>query len=226
MANLKTYEECLPEIDREISKRKNRWLLSSISWLDYEDVAQIIRIHIFKKWDQYQQHLPLGPWINMIISNQTRNIVRNLYGNYSKPCLTCSENQGDNLCGLFGTQCNTCPLYAKWEKGKKRAHDVKLTLPLENHQQEVHNILSDNLQIDQAASQLHQKMKLLLKPVEWKVYRHLYIQQKEEDGLAKILGFKSNENGRSAGYKMIFNLKKAILVKVKKVLSEGEIDLI
>ena len=146
---LKTFEQVLPEINKEIAKRASRWTLTSISWLDYEDIAQILRIHIYKKFFMWDQTRPLAPWVNVIISNQTKNLVRNLYGNYSKPCLTCSENQGGSLCGLFGTQCNTCPLYAKWERGKKRAHDVKLTLPLENHQQEVHNILSDNLQIDQ-----------------------------------------------------------------------------
>ena len=56
-----TYEDKSQEIDNEIRKRKGKWFLDSLAWFDFEDVEQIIRAHIFKKWHLWNQKLPLGP---------------------------------------------------------------------------------------------------------------------------------------------------------------------
>ena len=55
------FEECIEKIDHEITKRKNKWNLTAISWMDFDDVSQILRIHIFKKWHLYDQSQPLAP---------------------------------------------------------------------------------------------------------------------------------------------------------------------
>ena len=70
------FEECIEIIDAELQKRKNRWNLTSLAWMDYDDVSQIIRIHIHKKWNLYDQSKPLAPWLNRIISNQIKNIIK------------------------------------------------------------------------------------------------------------------------------------------------------
>ena len=49
------FEDCIEQIDSEIRKRKSRWNLTALSWMDFDDVSQIIRIHIFKKWHLYDQ---------------------------------------------------------------------------------------------------------------------------------------------------------------------------
>ncbi len=67
-------------------------------------------------------------------------------------------------------------------------------------------------------------MKAVLKPVEWSVYQHLYIDQKSEEETAKLMGYRTSEKGRQPGYKQIKNIKKSIIVKVKKMLSKDEID--
>ena len=36
---------------KKISLHKSKWFLKSVQWLDWEDVAQIIRIHIYKKME-------------------------------------------------------------------------------------------------------------------------------------------------------------------------------
>ena len=41
-------------------------------WVDFDDVCQIIRAHIHKKWDQWDQSRPIKPWLNKIIANQTK----------------------------------------------------------------------------------------------------------------------------------------------------------
>jgi len=219
------FEEKILDIDREIFKRKYKWSLTSLTWMDFNDVAQIIRIHINKKWDQYDQSKPLVPWVNRIITNQIRNLVRNHYGNFSRPCLKCSAFEGDNLCSIYGKQSGACPLYAKWLKSKKNAYDTKLPVSMENHLQEVYNKPSENLNLDHTIQQIHIKLKNKLKPNEWIYYSKVYIENLSETEAAKALGYKTTEKNRDAGYKQLKNLKKSIIEKVKKILYNGEIDI-
>ena len=78
-----------------------KWNLKSLSWIDYDDVAQIIRIHIHKKWHLYNQEKPIGPWLNTLISNQIKNLIRNNYANLSKPCYRCDAAEGEDLCVIY-----------------------------------------------------------------------------------------------------------------------------
>ncbi len=215
-----TFEESIELIDAELQKRKNRWSLTSLSWMDYDDVSQIIRIHIYKKWDLYDQAKPLAPWLNRIISNQIKNIIRNNYGNYARPCLKCSASDGDNGCEIYKTQCTSCPLYEHWFKNKKRAHDTKLPVSLENHPQEIYNKPSDAFDIETEAINLHKNMKKILKPIEWRVYNFLYIENKTENEVAKAMGYVTSEKNRQPGYKQIKNIKKSIIRKAKQLIRE------
>ena len=219
------FEECIESVDHEISKRRNKWNLTALAWMDFDDVAQILRIHIHKKWHLYEQGKPLAPWVNRIISNQIKNIIRNNYGNFTRPCLRCAAAEGDNLCSIYEKQCSTCPLYAQWEKTKKRAHDAKLPLSLENHTKEIHSIPSDHCDIEVAAKKLHVKMKKILTPNEWMVYNYLYIENLDEEEVAKKMGYKTSEKNRQPGYKQIKNIKKNIVIKVKNLLNNDEIDI-
>jgi len=221
-----SFEEKIQEIDNEIYKRRGKWHLTSLGWMDFNDVAQILRIHIYKKWKLYNQTKTLAPWVNRIISNQIKNLIRNNYGNYSRPCLKCSAFEGENLCSIYGKQCNSCPLYAKWEKSKKSAYDVKLPVTLENHTQEVFSMKEDLTNIERTAKNIHGKMIQVLKPIEWKFYNLVYIQHKTEEEAAKIMGYRTSEKNRSAGYKQVKNLKKSIMLKVRKYLYNGEIDIV
>ena len=117
------FEDRISEIDAEISKRKGKWNLSALCWMDFDDVSQILRIHIYKKWHLYDHSKPLAPWLNRIISNQIKNLIRNNYGNYARPCVKCAAAEGEKGCVIYQSQCSTCPLYAHWAKNKKRAHD-------------------------------------------------------------------------------------------------------
>lgn len=220
------FEERISEIDLEIHKRRHKWSLTAISWMDFSDVAQILRIHIYKKWHMYDEKMPLAPWINRIISNQIRNLIRNNYGNFSRPCLKCSAFEGENLCSIYGKQSTTCSLFAKWQKSKKNAYDTKLPVSLENHSQEVFNMKHDVFNIEATSQNLHSKMEKTLKPIEWKFYNLAYIAHKSEEEIAKIMGYKSSEKNRLAGYKQIRNLKKIIIQKAKKYIYNGDIDIV
>ena len=100
----KSFEECIDIIDEEIRKRKSKWNLQSLAWMDFEDVSQIIKIHINNKWHLYDIKQPLRPWLNRIISNQLKNLIRNNYGNFTRPCLKCAASEENDGCKLFKKQ--------------------------------------------------------------------------------------------------------------------------
>lgn len=219
------FEDCIAEINNEINKRKNKWNLTVLAWMDFEDVSQILRIHIYKKWHLYDHSRPLGPWINRVISSQIKNLIRNHYGNYSRPCLRCAASEGDNLCAIYKEQCSKCPVYAQWEKTKKSAYNTKLPVSLEMHTQEVYSMSEDSIDIERSAKNLHDKMQKVLKPFEWRIYQMLYIENKGEEEVAQHMGYRTSEKGRAPGYKQMKNMKKVIMEKVNKVVYGGEIDI-
>jgi len=220
------FEDKINEINQEILKRRNKWNLTSISWMDFNDVSQILRIHINNKWAQYDQKQPLAPWVNRIITNQIKNLIRNNYGNFSRPCLKCSAYEGENLCSIYGKQSNACALYAKWAKSKKSAYDTKLPVSIENHHQEVNNTPVDTINFERSINNIHLKMQVKLKPNEWIYYKMVYIDNKSEIEAARALGYKTTEKDRDIGYKQIKNLKKSIVAKVKKYIYNDEIDIL
>ena len=149
--------------------------MTAVQWLDYEDISQILRLHIYKKFDMWDQSRSIEPWLNVIISHQISNLLRNNYGNYSRPCLKCAANEGGDLCSIYVTQCNSCPLYKKWSRTKKQAYNSKLPLPLENHAQEVYDRPNNTVDIEKGLASLNDHMKKILKPIEYKVFKFLYI---------------------------------------------------
>ena len=229
-----TYTDKKDIIDQELRKRKNKWYLRSLGWFDFEDVEQIIRAHLYKKWDQWDQSRPLGPWVNKIISNQMKNILRNNYTSFAKPCISCPFNQSppnasdrfaENLCSFTesGLQDAECPLYAKWEKRKKMAYEIKMPLAMENHAHEVYSTPSSNFDIEEAEGRLHQGMKGVLNRRQYEIYKMLFMDHLEEEDVAAKLGYKTSEKGRKAGYKQIKNLKKQFKEKARKLLENSDI---
>ena len=47
-----------------------------------------------------------------------------------------------------------------------------------------------------------------------------------EEDAATLMGYKTNEKNRVPGYKQIKNVKKAIINKVKKMLNDGDIEIL
>lgn len=229
-----TYEDKSQDIDNEIKKRRGKWFLDSLAWFDFEDVEQIIRAHIHKKWHLWNQRLPLGPWLNKVITNQMKNILRNNYSNFVRPCLNCPFNQcggkttegaEDSLCGFTssGRQDSECPLYAKWEKTKKAAYDIKMALALENHSAEANSIHDQGFDIDHAEARLHKAMKRKLPERQYKIYHMLFVKNMDDEDVAKVMGYKTTEKGRKAGYKQIKNLKKLFKQKASELLEKEDI---
>ena len=220
------FEDYIEQINEEIKKRRSKWNLTALSWMDFDDVSQIIRIHIFKKWHLYDTKKPLNPWINRIISNQIKNLIRNNYGNYCRPCLKCAAAESGDLCYIYGKQSEACPLFANWARTKKIAYNAKLPVSIEYHNSEINLAEYTGVDVDSLLLKLNVKMKEVLKPAEWKIYKALYIENLSEEEVATMMGYKTNEKNRVPGYKQIKNVKKSIIIKAKKMLAEREIEIL
>jgi RNA polymerase sigma factor (sigma-70 family) len=230
---LLTYTDKAELIDKELSKRRHKWFLYSVAWIDFDDVCQIIRAHIHKKWHQWDQERALEPWLNKIISNQLKNILRNNYGNYVRPCLNCPFNQSgppdgerEGLCAFTdsGMQCNECPLYAKWESTKKDAYNTKMAVTMENHAHEMSMMPEQAFDsLDDSIQRVHLKMEEVLPEKKFKIYKMLYMDNLSEEDVAKEMGYKTSETGRTAGYKQIRNLKKFFKKTVEELMEKHDI---
>lgn len=217
----KSYSYYSEEIDNEIRKRRGKWRLSSIQWLDYDDISQILRFHIFKKWEQWDQSRPLLPWINKIISNQLKNLIRNHYHSFVKPCVGCPFNNSasdeENHCDFTKSkkQDKTCPLYKKWSKSKKHAYGVKIPISIETlPRSNIEDHQSQNFTIESTIEKINKELKSTLPEKQYRIYEMLFLEKKDEEQVAIELGYKTNEKGRTAGYKQIKNLK----LKFKKIV--------
>jgi RNA polymerase sigma factor (sigma-70 family) len=219
------FEKSLDLINAEILKRKNKWTLSALNWIDFEDVAQIVRFHLYKKWDLYDPAKPILPWINRIISNQIKNIIRNNYGNYARPCLKCAAALGDSGCRIYGEQNQVCPMFDNWKKTKKNAYDIKMAVSIEDHPTEINNKSQETLDIQKATINLNIIMEKVLKPMEWQVYELLYIQLKSEEQVCKILKLKFDKTSKSGYNKQLRNIQKSIIKKAKLAINNGEVDI-
>ena len=64
------FEDKLKEIEAALERKRSKWDLDAVAYIDYDDIKQIIMAHIYKKWHQWDQSRSLKPWINKIITNQ------------------------------------------------------------------------------------------------------------------------------------------------------------
>ena len=170
----------------------------------------------------------LKPWINKIITNQFKNILRNYYLNFAKPCSSCpfdSSASGDNLCSFTksGLQDSSCPLYAKWTKSKKNAHDVKIPLRLDAQEYESNAFKGESFQVDRAVQQIDSHLREQLSEKHYEIYNMLFVENMSEDEVAKKLGYKTSEKGRTAGYKQLKNMRKFFKEKVLKIIKDKDI---
>lgn len=222
-----TFEDKIDVINNEISKRRGRWRFSFVNDVDYDDVKQILLIHINKKWDQWDQERPLEKWVGTVIENQINNLIRNTFGKYAPPCYNCSYSaEGDScLHTPSGTKCSECPLYKKWSKTKQNGYNMKMagSIDVELYS-EKYEIPSEQHQEETYFANFHKQIEPFLNDRLKKLYELLYIKGMDEDLAAIELGFKTSEKKRKPGYKQISNMKKEILEIVKKKLPTFDID--
>lgn len=220
-----TFEDKFEVICNALNKKRNKWQLTAIAWMDYDDVCQIIKLHIYKKWHMWDQTKALEPWIGRIISNQLKNIIRNHYTNYVRPCLTCPHHGGEDQCLISpnGLQHGFCEPYAKWEKGKKVGYDLKMPLALENHRNEVEQKIDKTFFSFDAIAKINSEMQKVLSAKQYDAYKMLFFDEKTEEEVAAFMGYRTTEKNRTIGYKQIKNLKKLFKQKALEILSKQDI---
>jgi DNA-directed RNA polymerase specialized sigma24 family protein len=221
----KSFEECIEIIDTAISKQKSRWRLDSISWFDFEDVRQIIKLHIYKKWHMWDQKRPLEPWLATIISNQIKNLIRNHYGNYVKPCVGCQYAVDETGCLLnrSKTQSSECKDYKNWELRKKSAFSLKIPVSTEHHDHEISSKPQQDFSYENSLRKLNKHMERSLSEIHYKAYCMLFFDKCSEEDVAKFMGYKTNEKKRKAGYRQVKNLKKLFMQKATEIIEEFDI---
>ena len=214
------------DLEDLLKEYRPKWQLSAIAWMDYDDVCQIVRLHIFKKWHLWDQERPFKPWASMIISNQIKNLVRNNYSSFAKPCLRCPHNMGATSCGMTKSkeQDISCPDFAKWKNKKEKAYNIKLPLALDEGLFTGFVTLRDNVDYDNSSTRLHELVMNELNEKHKKIYFLLYIENKEENDVAKQFGFKADSaNRKKPRYKQIANLKKKFYQIALRMMSENDI---
>lgn len=220
-----TFEDKIDIICKAINKKRNKWQLNAITWMDFDDVAQIIKLHIYKKWPMWDQTKPLEPWIGRIISNQLKNLIRNNYTNYVRPCLSCPHNLGEDQCSLTanGFQNGSCVLFLKWEKTKKSGYDLKMPLTIENHKQEIESCVDNSPFSFLSVEILNLEMQKVLTCKQYTAYIMLFLENKDEEDVARYMGYKTSEKNRMIGYKQIKNLKKLFREKASEILNNKDV---
>ena len=81
----------------------------------------------------------------------------------------------------------------------------------------------ESFQVDGAIAKVQVHLKAELSEKHYQIYHMLFVENRSEDEVAKYLGYKSNEDGRSAGYKQIKNMRKFFKEKVIKILKNKDI---
>ena len=179
-----------------------------------EDVEQIIKLHIAKKWHMWDQERPLEPWIGRIISNQMRNLIRNHYGNYVNPCPKHQFADHDP---------STCPICSKWEKTKKMGLELKIPLSTEDFVKEVRGREYTDFDFNGSLKRLDLYMEIKLSETHYVAYRMLYFEDKTEEDVAKFMGYKISPQKRKLGYRQVKNLKKKFLETALEILKDNDI---
>lgn len=194
-----TFEEKYPYIVEQIQKRRNKWNLDGIAWMDFDDVVQIITTHIHKKWDMWDQSRPLAPWLNKVISSQLKNIIRNNYKGPSK--------------GLTNKQ----------KTRQRQKMNVNMPLSWEFHYYEISEMAADGIDLEGVVEDVRKEMRGEVEPKYYQAFLMLFFFDSSEEDVAEFLGYRSSEPNRKAGYKQIRNLKNMFKDKVLQILKRKDL---
>ena len=215
------FEEIANQISTQIDQHKGKWRLTAVLW---EDCRQMILTKVWLKYDQFDpQKGELSHWLSPVIVNALRNIYRDNHACFSRPCIQgCQWNLGGDNCEKTSTgkQCSECPIYRDWEQRKLSHFNVKQTLPLDNHGQDVSSQQSDFLDINGAKQVIDGEMKKRLTKQEWKIYKMIYIQGKCEKEAGKTLGLKKSKHKMGPGYLQVLGMKKIFVETAKEIIEQ------
>lgn len=217
------FEDRIDEIKKAINKRKANWRVTA---LDFEDVEQIVITRIFVQYHTFDPKKgEFSHWLSRVISNSIRNILRDNLMKWSRPCISgCAFNTGGESCSKTpsGRQCEECIIFKNWKQRKESHFNVKQTLPLENHLLEVNEKPSNFVDIDASKQIIDVKLKDKLNEHEYEIYRLLYIENKNEEQVGKLLGYKAGKS-MSPGYQVLHKIKRKIILMSKQIIEDEDL---
>tara|TARA_R100000482_G_C5024161_1_gene101154 strand:- start:100 stop:507 length:408 start_codon:yes stop_codon:yes gene_type:complete len=121
-------------------------------------------------------------------------------------------------------QDESCPDFAKWRKKKERAFNIKLPLSLEEGVATGTATLRDFVDYKESSDKLHKLVMEQLNDKHKKIYYMLYIENIDENDVAKKFGFKADAAKRKKPrYKQIANLKKKFYNLAVKIMKDHDI---
>ena len=65
-----SFEDKIDKIEIALERKRSKWDLDAVAYVDYDDIKQIIMTHIYKKWHLWDQSKPVEPWLSRVVSNQ------------------------------------------------------------------------------------------------------------------------------------------------------------
>jgi len=221
-----TYEDKAAEIDAEVAKRRGRWKLSAIAYMDFDDVAQIVKLHIYKKWNQWDQRRPLKMWLNRVITNQMINLVRNHYKNLAPPCAGCAFSLWGDHCEYTpnGMKCDECPLYRKWSHAKRDGYHIKMASSINNEEyvekRGSAGEFNDFLNVEDYFSDFHSLMRGELSSDNFKIYQIIFLENHSPEVILRKI---SKIEGREITQKRVNAIRRNLIKVAKRVLAENDI---
>lgn len=225
-----TFESQIDFLRLQINKRKSTWRLTSA--LEWPDVEMMLLNRLYTKFHLYNPDKgKLENWSQRVISSFIKNLLRDNLTKFIRPCiksqngLSCVFNLGGNACGYTksGTQCGECKLYANWQHKKESQFNIKSSLPLENHSQEINNKQSDFVDIEKAKKIIDEKIKCKLDRREKKIYRLLYIDFMTAQEASDFLIKESSKLYGGESYAKILEFQKKVIKLSKQIIEEEDL---
>ncbi len=223
MTNHELFDKWLPEINRAISSKRSFWALGALSYLDYDDISQEIRLHFLAKIHLYDENKgEFYKWACKLVTHRIKNLQRDHYYKVAPPCQKCVFNNGGNFCALTTSwkKDSSCKWFLKWNRLKKNAYELKMALPIEDYDG---SSFHQDCDLERGMKELNEKMKDSLSERQYLAYKLLYLDGLEDAQVVDLMNFKeTKESKRVAGYRQLSNLKKQIYKVAQRIV--GEID--
>lgn len=223
------FEDYIDELNALLKASEKKWGLD-LGFIDYGDVCQIIRVHIYNKFHLWKpERGKFKGWAARIVTNQIINLKQRLINRFRSPCFNCPYNQGGNQCArnISGRQNEECELFAKWEKRKKAGYEIisarSIDETFEDDDDPRFQPAGGEVDIAGATTKLHEIMLTLLEGNLKKFYQLKYIDGHNDEVVAFAFGFTTCEAGRIPGYRQMYNLDSQIKKKVHFVLDNYDI---
>jgi len=78
----------------------------------------------------------------------------------------------------------------------------------------------ESADIEKIANDIHRRAPTVLSEKEMVIYKALFIDFLSEEEAAKLMGYRTSEQNRKAGYRRIKQIKRKIMEKIKKISAE------